>query len=101
MLGLQSFEGFDVLDFNNSIQQNDDNVKSFDIKNSTNTSEIKREPVTDTTDENGIVFSKIQTKSPCILQGIGKCVLNFTTKSEQYQVHYINNSIFILAFIGF
>ena len=79
MLGLQSFEGFDVLDFNYSIQQNDDNVKSFDIKNSANTSEIKREPVTDTTDENGIVFSKIQTKSPCIRHGMGKCVLNLTT----------------------
>ena len=64
MLGLQSSEGFDVLDSNNSIQQNDDNVKSFDFKNSANTSEIKREPVTDTTDENGIVFSKIQTKKP-------------------------------------
>ena len=48
---------------------------SFDLKNSANTSEIKREPVTDTTDENGMVFSKIQTKSPCIRHGMGKCVL--------------------------
>ena len=71
MLGLQSFEGFDVLDSNYSIQQNDDNVKSFDIKNSANTSEIKREPVADTTDENGILFSKIQTKKPLHTTGHG------------------------------
>jgi hypothetical protein len=71
LLRLQSSEGFDVLDSNNSIQQNNDNVKSFDLKNSANTLEIKRKPVTDTNDENGIVFSKIQTKKPLHTPGHG------------------------------